>query len=244
MAAILCRGCSEICSGACDVCSAVCTAPCKLCGNACDACCSTFGELCTSPFSIYVTVATLFNAPAAYIGLLDADLTCKGSKWLILNTLFCVSNIVAAIYMAKTLSNKNDLATGGHSSQSGYQRISHLLCYDPWMAVYIAVLIGFFIWMWTGFVWTLNGDIDNGCSADIPVQRRVNTAMGFAGAFFFFGVGALCISLCCAYFRHGDGESSSYVGSTTPYVKAGDVESVQPAKQQKEKVPVAQAVLY
>jgi hypothetical protein len=108
-------------------------------------------------------------------------------------------------------------------------------------------------------IWKLNGEISNGCSADIPIQKRVAMSMGFGWAFLFFGVGALSISLCCASCSRGD-RSSGYItypggantASSTPYFKAeGDIES--PSKQQKrtqsqkqrnEEIPVAQAVLY
>lgn len=266
MAAILCQGCSEICNGACDVCSTVMTAPCRLCGNTCEACCSTFGELCTSPFSIYVTVATIFNAPAAFIGFVNLDLTCKGSRWLFLNSLFCITNMAAALYMARTIVSQNPTRDYGgnivrQKQTSTFQRISHLLCYDPWMALYMLVLLGFFISLWTGAIWSLDGKIYTNCRDDGGLQGRVATALGFGWAFFFFGVGALCISLCCAWCQ-GDSNDTTGTGTTTSYGKSAtgapttsyvnaDLEkqqassSVRPsAPPKQDDIPVAHAVLY
>jgi hypothetical protein len=273
MAAILCKGCNEICTGACEVCGTVCTAPCKLCGEGCQVCCASLGGLCASPFSIYVTVAAVFNLPAAWIGFTHVDLTCHGSKWLFVNSLFCIINVIAAIYMALQVNKQQpqgdtDFDKPSTSSQSTtFQRASHLLCYDPWMALYILCLMGFFLWLWMGGIWSFSGKVHEGsCSEEDNLQGRIVTALGFSWAFLFLGVGALAIGLLCAYCAKDDPPTTynhyttttttpvtTGTDATTPYVKANDqayddvekptVTTTTTATKQEE-IPVAQATLY
>jgi hypothetical protein len=216
MAAVLCNACGDICSGACEVCGHVCTAPCKLCGNLCEGCChgceaccqSVSQVLCTSPFSIYVTVATIFNGPPLYMGLKElAGLECRGSQWLVINGVFCLAHCVAAIYMALQIRPSNE---GG----STMARAGHLFCYDPWMALYILVLAAFFVWLWTGAIWSLNGKAANGCQDDDHVTAMA-VAMGFGWAFFAVGVAALAIGVCCAYCSGDQQTGASYYSNTT-----------------------------
>jgi hypothetical protein len=262
MAAILCNACGDLCSGACEVCGHVCTAPCRLmghlcngvcqvcsgCCHGCETCCQQVSQvLCTSPLSIYVTVATIFNAPPIYLGLQQLlDLECRGSQWLVVNALFGVGHVAAAIYMA--LKIRPDGANGS----SPLARAGHLFCYDPVMAIYILVLAA---------IWSLNGKASNSCSDDSHVATMA-VAMAFGWAFLGVGVAALSIGVCCAYFgSSGNNHSYSntqYYGSTTtsnkpdmetPYVNAGKVPTVaatpiiQPSKQQ-EHVPTVKATLF
>jgi magnesium-transporting ATPase (P-type) len=164
--------------------------------------------LCTSPFSIYVTVATIFNAPPLYFGATQlAGLECRGSQWLVVNGVFCLAHIVAAIYMAVQV--KPDAS----ATKSTMARAAHLFCYDPWMALYILVLAGFFVWLWTGAVWSLNGKASNGCQEDDHVSTMA-AAMAFGWAFFSLGVAALSIGVCCAYCS-GNNNGNTYYSSTT-----------------------------
>jgi hypothetical protein len=216
MAAVLCNACGDICSGACEVCGHVCTAPCKLCGNLCEGCChgceaccqSVTQVMCTSPFSIYATVAIVFNVPPFYLGLTQVvGLECRGSQWLVVNGVFCLAHLVAAIYMAQQV--RPSSSDGG----SPLARAGHLFCYDPWMAVYILVLGGFFVWLWTGAAWSLNGKASNGCLDDDHVATMA-VAMGFGWAFFSLGVAALAIGVCCASCSANSSSSVSYYSNT------------------------------
>jgi len=255
MAAVLFNACGEICNGACEVCGAACQFPCRACntlcggcGNVCESACYTFGRLCSSPFSLFVTVAAVFNLPVVYMGLTsgaiggDTGLACHGTKWLVMDALFAAVNVAAAVYMAIVVvqqdqptlnqdieqnnnNNDNTLQKNKEIPTTAFGRAGHMLCYDPWMAIYILTLLGFFVWLWTGAIWSLNGTVYENCDADSSVQGKVAIALGFGWAFIFFGVGALCISLCCAYCYGGDNNdastSSAYYGlyqdaTTTP----------------------------
>ena len=241
MAAVLCNACGEIASGACDVCGQVCQVPCKACnclcegcGTVCETACHSFGQLCASPFSIFVTVAAVFNLPSIYVGLVgivDEDVTsCAGARWLLVHALLCLANVVAAIYMGVAVVKEVSLTTTEQQQQqqsspkSAFARAGHLLCYDPIMAIYILVLLGFFAWLWTGAAWSLNGHIHQGCNADGDgIAGKVALALGFGWAFIFFGLAALCLGMCCAYCWDGDANTSShmqYYDQETPYVPA------------------------
>lgn len=246
MAAVLCNACGEIASGACDVCAQICQIPCKGCnlmckgcGSACETACDSFGQLCGSPFSIFVTVAAVFNLPSVYVGLMgviDEGVTCSGARWLLVHALLSIINIAAAVYMGVAVVREVTLNTQEQEQQrqspkSAFARAGHLLCYDPFMAVYILVLLGFFCWLWTGAAWSLNGHIHNGCDADGDddgVAGKVALALGFGWAFIFFGMASLCLGMCCAYCWDSDSNNAANVpyydqeAATTPYVKAED----------------------
>lgn len=96
--------------------------------------------------------------------------------------------------MAIKYRTRND---GSQSNSNGFNRARDILCYDPAVAIYILVLIGFFIWLCVGVSWT--GSLLDGsgnCRDSVPgiVKRCIGLGFAFFGAGFF----ALCISLCCS----------------------------------------------
>ncbi|CAB9506205.1 expressed unknown protein [Seminavis robusta] len=267
MAAVLCNACGDICNGACEVCGHVCSKPCQACGqvcngfcDGCEACCSSFGNLCSSPFSIYVTVATIFNLPSVYFGLMEvADMECRGSQWLFVNAILCLVNVIAAFYMAVAVTREESTSSeqqvvAGRQPTSAFARAGYMFCYDPWIAVYILVLTGFFCWLWTGGIWSLNGKAANGCNGDTS-GAKIATALGFGWAFFFFGIGALMIGMCCAYcykdtttsstttsYYETTGTSSAAAATTTtPYVNADSAAGKTASNKTDGKIPTVAA---
>ncbi|CAB9509474.1 expressed unknown protein [Seminavis robusta] len=229
MAAFLFSACGELCNGVSEVCSHVCTKPCQLCGKLCDGfcdglenCCSflgeglsngceafwrSIGELYRTPFSIYVTVAVIFNLPSVYYGMMQlTDLDCKGSQWLCVNAILCLLNAAAAFYMAVAVTRDEPLysseqipmVAARERPSSLFGRAGHMFCYDPWIAAYILVLIAFLVWLWMGVIWTLDGRAAEGCNGD-TVGGTIALTLGLGWAFFVFGIGALLIGMCWAY---------------------------------------------
>jgi len=186
MAAIICKGFSDFCNG----CTKVICAPLTLC-------CDSVTSLCSNPFCLYVAVTVGLNISPIALGItpiVQSPLGCKGSTWLLVDVILCALNIWAAFYVAiKYRTRTND----GSPQSSGFNRARDILCYDPAVAIYILVLMGFFIWLCVGASWTgslLEGSGD--CSDGVPGIVSQCIGLGFA----FFGVGfcALCISLCCS----------------------------------------------
>lgn len=249
MAAVLCNACGEITSSICSITGQLCRLPAQLCGASCSACgslceqsCHSLSGLCASPFAIFVTVAAVFNVPSVYVGLmgvLEEGVSCKGARWLLVHAFLCALNIVAAIYMGVAVvkevnqDNSTSMAAGQQTPKTAFARAGHLLCYDPLLAVYILVLLAFFVWLWTGAAWSLSGSIHQGCSSsnnadggddNDGVAGKVAVALGFGWAFIFFGMASLCLGMCCAYmWDSGDGNNASsipYGDQETPYVNA------------------------
>lgn len=256
MAAVLCNACGEITSSICSITGQLCRLPAQLCGASCSACgslceqsCHSLSSgLCASPFAIFVTVAAVFNVPSVYVGLmgvLEEGVSCKGARWLLVHAFLCAVNIVAAIYMGVAVvkevhqdNNNTSMAVGQQTPKTAFARAGHLLCYDPLLAVYILVLLAFFVWLWTGAAWSLSGSIHQGCSSSSNnnnadggddndgVAGKVAVALGFGWAFIFFGMASLCLGMCCAYMwdSSGDGNNNAssipYGDQETPYVNA------------------------
>lgn len=81
------------------------------------------------------------------------------------------------------------------------------LCYDPWIAAYILIGIGSFVWLCTGMSWAMNGAIQNGnCPDNIASLTYNSIYCGYA----FFGVGmtalliSMMVSACLG--KRGDNE--------------------------------------
>jgi len=103
MAAILCESFGKLLNGVCDAVGAVCSLPFRVCGLAS----GQVTKLCRSPFCLYLTVAVGLNLPPvvftgmAWSGGRNGDEGCiSASNWMLLNSLLCVINMVAALYIS------------------------------------------------------------------------------------------------------------------------------------------------
>lgn len=209
MAAILCKTFGDCCGGCCKI---LCS-PFRLC---CDATLS----LCSNPFCLYVTTAVGFNVPPIAIGAAylfqNFMMSCMGSMWLLVDLIFCILNIAAAFYMATRYRDPTSSGIGGGGTRrgGGFERAREILCYDPVIAIYIIVLVVFFIWLCVGVSWRFSGNLvsstgeeqgmvmgsaggsSDGCSED--VVSLVSTCIGLGFAFLGVGFIALFISVCCS----------------------------------------------
>ena len=232
MAAVLCQGICLGCKGCCDGLSVVATAPCRLCGMCCkrcgsccqelcrtlSGCCQTisqgFGHCCSHSLCLYLTVTLGLNLPPIVVGVMDIPNYLSGpcqemaSLWLLLCWIFCVIHIVAAFYMSVMVQRTKGVFQGG---ESGPSRVKNLLCYDPVMAFYILIVLGFFAWSIVGIVWLTDGtiviedendleDLSDECD-DGGIGQKVLVAFGFGWAFLLVGGCALSMSLCCSVFQ-------------------------------------------
>ena len=200
MAAILCNGLINLCEGACLNCGKICTLPCRVLSSVCKPLCDATATLCSSPFCIYGTVAFLFNIPPIVVGLMalpNVSNGCQASIWLLVNVPLCIINIIAAWYIAVRIQNRDDPQL--RDKRTSLSRASYLLCYDPWVAVYILILIGFFAWLCTGVSWKATGEINANGSCEDNVLDLVNSSIGCGFSFLTIGFSALCISLCVAW---------------------------------------------
>mmetsp|Transcript_22377 Transcript_22377/g.33490 ORF Transcript_22377/g.33490 Transcript_22377/m.33490 type:complete len:361 (+) Transcript_22377:115-1197(+) len=197
MAAVLCKGCADACDGCCKLLSL----PCKLCGNCCSALTEGIMSLCNNPFCLYVAVAVGFNVPSISCGVssLVYGLGCAASLWQFVNIILCAINIVAAFYIAirfNQLRNNPENSDGTRNTRtSGISKASEILCYDPFVAIYILVLIGFFAWLCIGVSWRASGAMN---CADDNTLALVGTSLGMGYGFFTAGFFALSCSVCCS----------------------------------------------
>jgi len=134
---------------------------------------------------------------------------CKGSQWLMVNTLFCITHIVAAFYLAMQSKSWNETM--------------HTLCHDPWIAAYILVGIGSFVWLGIGTGWAASGEMENGnCPDNIGELSSSSIYCGFA--FFGFASFGLCLavllSLCLG--RKEEQDEKTYQVSGGSYYAATD----------------------
>jgi hypothetical protein len=119
--------------------------------------------------------------------------------WHIGNMIFCLANIIAALYIAIRFNElrRDPTATsnGSNTQGSGLKKAGDILCNDPVVAVYILVLIGFFVWLCLGTSWRATGQMDCG---DDNALALVGSSLGLGYSFFGVGFMALCCSLCCS----------------------------------------------
>lgn len=202
MAAVLCGGCENLFKGGCNACGEVCKLPCTICSKGCE----LTGNLCSNSFCIYIVVALSLNIPPIYyaLGAIGNVANCKGSQWLTINMIICIAHIVAAIYLAKTGKTVEDM--------------KQMLCYDPWIAAYILVGIGSFVWLCTGTSWRGQELMEEGdnCPDDVSQLAKRSIQCGFA--FLALGCSALFLSMACLCCRGKRTSTTSVVEPSSQQV--------------------------
>mmetsp|Transcript_25281 Transcript_25281/g.31156 ORF Transcript_25281/g.31156 Transcript_25281/m.31156 type:complete len:317 (-) Transcript_25281:298-1248(-) len=218
MAAVLCKGCSDGCSGCCSIL----TCPCKIFGECCQNICEAASQLCRNPFCLYVFAALGLNIPPIASGSVSlvGDFGCSATLWQLVNMVLCGLNIAASFYIAfkfhESPNDGNEHSNPNRRGQSGFNKVSQILCYDPIVAIYILVLIGFFGWLCTGVSWRASGAMN---CADDSTLALVSASLGCGFSFLSFGFFALCCAFCCSCCCDGDGSSpfQKYNNNSTKY---------------------------
>lgn len=139
---------------------------------------------------------------------------CRGILWNTVNLPLCVINVVAAWYMAYTIGkerrNSSDAAAVNHERSTPRGRLTHLLCYDNWIAFYILVVGGFFVWQGVGSAWLATSFAQQQYYCPSQVRQSWGTAVGCGWAYIAVGGMALCISACCtSCCEHREGASAT-----------------------------------
>lgn len=157
-------------------------------------------DACRSgPFCIYVTVALALNLPQTVMGLSSlSQMPCQSTTWMLVNIALCAANIAAAIYLAVSIVDSKN--TNLQNIPTAFSRASYLLCQDPWIALYILVYIGFFVWTIIGVSWSIGGKASDGDKCKDSTVNLFRVSIGLNFAFMILGFFALCISLCCSCF--------------------------------------------
>lgn len=121
------------------------------------------------------------------------------STWQVVNVGFCTMNIMAAFYIAMRFNHLRnhpaESSSGGNTQASGLRKASDILCYDPVVAIYILILIGFFVWLSIGISWRSSGQMWCG---DDGSYALIHTSLACGYSFFGTGFFALCFSICCS----------------------------------------------
>lgn len=97
MAAILCQGIGQACSGLGEIIGQVCCLPCRACGFAC----SGIGDLCSSPFFPYAALTFGLNVPPIVLGIQGMLMSDCSSidRWFLVNAILCLVHCVACLYI-------------------------------------------------------------------------------------------------------------------------------------------------
>lgn len=185
MAAIICKPIGD-CFGF------LCNAPCKICSAGCR-------SLCTNPLSAFVLITFATQVPIAAVALMEVGgvlKDCQGSRWLLGMLLVAIAHMATSVYLAHRVTNRTDEAL--RDRHSSWERISYLLCRDPFVAFYILVCIFFVIWLCMGSNWAVQGGMDRPTSdCGNEVEDRVTIALGLGWFFLFAGPTVLSCNLCC-----------------------------------------------
>ncbi|MGK3740014.1 MAG: hypothetical protein ACI90V_006862 [Bacillariaceae sp.] len=206
MAAILCNG-----VGSC--CEFVCTAPFKLCGSGCrgcsKACSSLCNGLCGSPLSAFVIVTVATQLPVVIVSAMELGgvFRCKGSDWLLGSLLVAIVHIVVAFYLSYRVTNGTDEKL--RDRHTSWERISFLLCRDPFFAIYILIYLFFIAWLVVGSIWSIQNKMDTTYNASFNrcgngIENNVGIVLGLGWAYFFIGPSVLSCILCCTCFSKKD----------------------------------------
>lgn len=183
--------------------------------------------------------------------------SCQGILWNTVNLPLCVINVIAAWYMAYAVGKERRNAsepsatnpTINHDRSTPRRRLTHLMCYDNWIALYILVVGGFFAWQVLGSIWLAKSVSQQQYYCPSSVMQRWGTALGFSWAYIGVGGIALCISACCtSCCEHREGTSTGTAPQQfymTPAQRQEVMmeEGKKIATQPQEDIPVVEAVL-
>jgi len=195
MAALICDGIGKLCSS----CGSICVLPCRIISKVCESVCSVTGKLCSGPFCVYTITTIAINLPSIIISAKSLSKgfgDCKGSSWLLVNLILCVINVLAAWYISAKSQDLNDTELQDQTTM--FSRIVHVLCYDPFIAIYIILLAFFFCWLGVGIGWKASDQIYNGGGCNDSVSGAITSSIACGYCFFSIGFMALCCSLCVA----------------------------------------------
>jgi len=203
MAAILCKpitACFEfiftapckICAGGCKLCNDVCSGGCKLCSDG-------ISGLCKNPLSAFLLTTWFTQVLTVVVCCIEIPNMlkgCKGGFWLLAMLVTAIVHIAASTYMANRVGNQTDEAL--RDRHSAWERISYLLCHDPWIALYILVVCFWVALLCLGSYWRL----EESCEGDM--DRDVSAALALGWFYFVVGPMVLSCNLCCACCDNND----------------------------------------
>jgi len=139
-------------------------------------------------------VTVLCNTPPIVLtvqSVLDGA-ECQAITWLLVNSGFCTINIIGAFYIAAVISDENAYKGNVDAGNSAFERAKYAFCYDPKMAIFILVRMGFVAWLFMGLgSW---GSYD-GCE---DIGAPVGTSLACGATFLSIGVIVFSFSLCCS----------------------------------------------
>ena len=101
MAAVLCQSVGDLCSQSCKAVNKVICLPCKALNLGCE----SLGEILCTPFMPFLIVTFALNTPAVVYGIKSLDnFGCTDLfNWLIVNAVFGVIHMIAAIYIVNKI---------------------------------------------------------------------------------------------------------------------------------------------
>jgi len=81
---------------------------------------------------------------------------------------------------------------------TSWERISYLFCHDPWIAIYLLVVLFFVGWLVVGSFWMIEGSMDDDtedCGSDVDDRASLVLLLGWL--YLFLGPTVLSCNLCC-----------------------------------------------
>lgn len=194
----------------------LCSLPCTLCSQTCKFCSSSFGcccggcvkglkRVCRSPFCVFGTVATILNVPPIIttVSMLPEALSlggtdCQGMLWMVINSGLAAVNLAAAWYFAGVITRREKKNKPIKDwPDTAFERATFMLCYDPWIAIYMCFALGFMIWQAMGSAW-IAFDLDGGENCPHHMMGAWSAALSFGWTYIFVGAIALLLGFCCA----------------------------------------------
>ena len=75
----------------------------------------------------------------------------------------------------------------------GRQRVKKVLCYDPVVAIYLLVVVGWLVWLCYGLVHLIDNDDNDAeaCATDSPIIASISCGLTYAMC--------VCCTISCAF---------------------------------------------
>jgi len=199
MAAYVCTGIFNCCTGMCEGCSKCCGGACESCGKGCARGCEGLGDICCGskpfPFCASFTCCVQFLPMFIFfifgiIELISPTCVAPIGAFLIVCGVVALINTMFSFYLYWRFSIKTE------EKDVSCQRAAKILCYDPVVCVYFFIWVFTLVWSIVGIVW-----VQRGCGGASNAVSIIAIVLNFI--FLWFGIIIAILSVCCQCCKEG-----------------------------------------
>jgi len=167
-----------------------------------------------TPFFPYLALTALLNLPSIGFAAKAAyQSSCDRATWLFVNCALCLMHVVASIYIVHKIQKQQQeeeliqaqvtgggdaetpaarVSTSSNDNSGSRQRMKEVMCYDPGVAIYMLLAVGWVAWIFYGYAQLVDDDDRDGCD-DVQSYYYASLTLGTLYAML------VCCTFACSF---------------------------------------------